>query len=178
MGTLTKAAELLGLSNAAASRHLVALEQRLNVRLIDRTIRRLALTNLGHQFYGSCKSLLGELKEAEASLNESLVQPVGTLTVTASISFCMLHIAPLIPAFRKMYPHITLKVLGENRYFDIIDSDIDLAIRTKEYEPDSNITIRRSAETRRAAYSAASPGYLQRMGTAAKPLTTWPATTC
>lgn len=60
VGTLTKAAELLGLSNAAASRHLVALEQRLNVRLIDRNTRRLALTNLGHQFYGSCKSLLGE----------------------------------------------------------------------------------------------------------------------
>ncbi|MNO46526.1 HTH-type transcriptional regulator DmlR [compost metagenome] len=120
LGTLSKAAEMLGLSNAAASRHLVALEQRLNVRLIDRNTRRLALTHSGHQFYTSCKSLLGELKEAEASLTESLVQPVGTLTITSSISFCMLHIAPLIPAFRKKYPHITVKVLGENRYYDII----------------------------------------------------------
>ncbi len=163
VGTLSKAAEILGLSNAAASRHLVALEQRLNVRLIDRNTRRLALTHSGHQFYTSCKSLLGELKEAEASLSESLVQPVGTLTITSSISFCMLHIAPLIPAFRKMYPHINIKVLGENRYFDIIDSEVDLAIRTKEYEPDSNITIRRLAETRRVL--AASPGYLKRKGT-------------
>ncbi|RMR68039.1 Transcriptional regulator [Pseudomonas savastanoi] len=74
----------------------------------------------------------------------------------------MLHIAPLIPAFRKLYPHINIKVLGENRYFDIIDSEVDLAIRTKEYEPDSNITIRRLAETRRVL--AASPGYLKRKG--------------
>lgn len=162
IGTLSKAAEILGLSNAAASRHLVALEQRLNVRLIDRNTRRLALTHSGHQFYSRCKSLLGELKEAEASLSESLVQPVGTLTITSSISFCMLHIAPLIPAFREMYPHINIKVLGENRYFDIIDSEVDLAIRTKEYEPDSNITIRRLAETRRVL--AASPGYLKRKG--------------
>lgn len=162
VGTMSKAAELLGLSNAAASRHLAALEQRLNVRLIERNTRRLALTHSGHQFYTSCKNVLSELKEAEASLTASLVQPVGTLTITSSISFCMLHIAPLIPAFRQKYPLIDIKVLGENRYFDIIDSEIDVSIRTKEYEPDSNITIRRLAETRRVL--AASPAYLERRG--------------
>lgn len=162
LGTLSKAAEKLDISNAAASRHLAALENRLNVRLIERNTRRLSLTNAGHEFYTRCKSLLGELSEAEASVSAALVEPSGTLTVTATISFSMLHIAPLVPEFQRLYPGIKVKILGANRYYDIMDSGIDLAIRTREFEADSNIAVRRLAETRRVL--AASPKYLQRRG--------------
>jgi DNA-binding transcriptional LysR family regulator len=94
LGTLSKAAEKLDISNAAASRHLAALESRLKVRLVERNTRRLALTNAGHDFYARCKSLLAEMAEAEASVNAALVEPTGTLTITATISFSMLHLAP------------------------------------------------------------------------------------
>lgn len=162
LGTLSKAAELLDISNASASRHLAALEQRLNVRLVERNTRRLSLTPVGHEFFTRCKNLLSELREAEASVTTSLAEPTGTLTITASISFAMLHISPLLPAFKKLYPQIRIKVLGANRYYDIMDTGIDLAIRTREFEPDSNITIRRLAETRRVL--AASPDYLRQHG--------------
>jgi DNA-binding transcriptional LysR family regulator len=162
LGTLSKAAEKLDISNAAASRHLAALESRLKVRLVERNTRRLALTNAGHDFYARCKSLLAEMAEAEASVNAALVEPTGTLTITATISFSMLHLAPLVPKFQKLYPGIKVKLLGANRYYDIMDSDIDLAIRTREFEADSSITIRKLAETRRIL--AASPAYLARRG--------------
>ena len=162
LGTLSKAAELLEISNASASRHLAALEQRLNVRLVERNTRRLSLTPVGHEFFTRCKNLLGELRDAEASVTTSLAEPAGTLTITASISFAMLHIAPLLPAFKKRYPQIRVKVFGANRYYDIMDTGIDLAVRTREFEPDSNITIRRLAETRRVL--AASPDYLREHG--------------
>ncbi|WP_372028409.1 LysR substrate-binding domain-containing protein [Pseudomonas kurunegalensis] len=163
LGTLSKAAELLNISNASSSRHLAALEERLNVRLIDRNTRRLSLTPSGHEFYHRCKTLLSDLKEAESSLTVASADPSGTLTVTASISFAMLNLAPLIPKFRKRYPMIKIKLLGANRYYDIMDSEVDLAIRTREFEPDSNLSIRRLAETRRVL--AASPGYLHQRGT-------------
>ncbi|WP_081503082.1 LysR family transcriptional regulator, partial [Pseudomonas agarici] len=163
LGTLSKAAGLLEISTASATRHLAALEQRLNVRLIERNTRRLSLTPAGHEFVGHCKNILSQLREAETSITTSLVEPSGTLTITASISFSMLHIAPILPAFKKLYPQIKIKILGENRYDDIIDNGIDLAIRTREFEPDSNITIRRLAQTRRVL--AASPEYLRHRGT-------------
>jgi len=162
LGTLSKAAEALEISVAAASRHLSALESRLHVRLIDRTTRRLALTSPGNDFYGRCKAVLAELQDAEASVNAAQTEPVGSLTIAASISFSKLHIAPLIPGFISRYPRIKVKLLGENRYFDILNSDVDMAIRTREFEPDSNITIRRLAESRRVL--AAAPAYLARAG--------------
>lgn len=162
LGTMSKAAEKLDISNAAASRHLAALESRLKVRLIERNTRRLSLTNAGHEFYKRCKNVLGELSEAEASVNAALVEPTGTLTITATVSFSMLHLAPLVPEFQRLYPGIKVKILGANRYYDIMDTGIDLAIRTREFEADSNIAVRRLAETRRVL--AASPKYLQRRG--------------
>jgi DNA-binding transcriptional LysR family regulator len=159
LGTMSKAAETLGISNAAVSRHLVSLESRLNVRLVERNTRRLSLTAAGQEFYTRCKTLLNDLGEAETMVNATVVEPSGILTITASISFSMMYIAPLIPEFRRRYPRIEVKIVGENRYYDIIDSGIDLAIRTREFEADSNITVRKLAETRRVL--AASPKYLK-----------------
>ena len=162
LGVLTRAADSLGVSNAAASRYLHALEKRLGVRLVERTTRRLTLTQTGHDFYHRCKSLLDELGEAESAASASLRSPSGTLAVTASISFSKLHLAPIIPGFMRKYPQINVSVIGSNRYYDIIDSSIDLAIRTREFEPDSNLAIRKLASTRRIL--AATPGYLARHG--------------
>jgi DNA-binding transcriptional LysR family regulator len=162
-GSLSRAAEALNLSNAAASRHLAALEERLAARLVQRNTRRMFLTEVGEAFYRRCKSLLSEVQEAEAAVNEAVVQPTGLLRVTGSLSFCMMHVAPLLPAFHERYPQLRVEIIAANRYHDIIENGIDVAIRTREVEGDSNITVRRLAQTRRLL--AASPQYLQRHGT-------------
>jgi DNA-binding transcriptional LysR family regulator len=162
LGTLTRAAEVMHLSTSAASRHLVALEARLNVRLIQRTTRHLYLTEAGEEFYQRSKLALDQLREAEAVVTGTIQNPVGMLRVSASLSFCILHIAPLLPEFTRRYPNITVDVVAANRYYDLIENGVDVAIRTRQFEADSNITIRRLAETRRIL--AASPEYLDRHG--------------
>ena len=162
-GSLSRAAEALGLSNAAASRHLSALEERLDARLVERNTRRLYLTEPGQEFLRRSKAILADLHEAESAVNASTLKPTGTLRITASLSFSMQHIVPLLPEYTRRYPGVTVHVETANRYMDLIDNNIDVAIRTREFEPDSNITIRRLAETRRIL--AASPAYLERAGT-------------
>lgn len=166
-GSLTKASEALDMSTSAASRHLFALEEHLGVRLVQRTTRRLFLTDAGIEFYRRTKSLVSDLREAEEAVTESSAKPTGVLRVTASLSFCLLHIEPLLPAFTRSYPDISVEIISANRYYDIIDNNVDLAIRTRQFEADSNITIRRLAATRRIL--AAAPAYLEEHGLPRQP---------
>jgi DNA-binding transcriptional LysR family regulator len=127
-----------------------------------RSTRRLTLTEVGEAFYRRCKSVLAEMKEAESEVNASALNPSGRLRVTASVSFSVHHIAPLLREYTRRYPNVTVHVEAANRYYDLIDNNIDVAIRTREFESDSSITIRRLAETRRIL--TASPGYLNAHG--------------
>jgi DNA-binding transcriptional LysR family regulator len=163
LGSVSKAAEALGMSSSAGSRHLVNLEQRLGARLVERNTRRLFLTEVGSEFYRRCRNISSEMEEAEALVSSALLSPVGTLRVTASVSFCAQIIAPLLPEFTKRQPKLSVSVTAANRYFDIIENGIDVAIRTREHEADSGIITRRLADTRRIL--AASPEYLDRHGT-------------
>ncbi len=162
-GSLSRAAEVLELSNAAASRHLSALEERLGARLVERNTRRLYLTDPGREFYSRARTIVADLRDAESAVNATALNPTGTLRITASLSFSMHHVAPLLREYTTRYPNVQVHLEAANRYLDIIDNNIDVAIRTRESEPDSNITIRRMAETRRLM--AASPGYLSKHGT-------------
>jgi len=161
-GSLSRAAELLDLSNASASRHLAALEERLGVRLVERNTRRLYLTDTGQEFFQRARTILADLRDAESTVNAAALNPTGVLRVTASLSFSMHHIAPLLREYTDRYPNVTVHVEAANRYLDIIDNNIDVAIRNREYEPDSNITIRRLAGTRRILVAA--PAYLSKHG--------------
>jgi DNA-binding transcriptional LysR family regulator len=161
-GSLSRAAEALDLSNAAASRHLSALESRLGARLVERNTRRLYLTDTGQAFFSRAKGILVDLKDAESAVNATALNPTGVLRITASLSFSLHHVAPLLRDYTEAYPNVTVHLEAANRYLDIIDNNIDVAIRTREMEPDSNITIRRLAETRRVL--AASPGYFAQHG--------------
>lgn len=161
-GSLSRAAEALDLSNAAASRHLSALEERLGARLVERNTRRLYLTDTGQEFFSRAKTILSDLKDAESAVNATALNPTGMLRITASLSFSLHHVAPLLREYTQRYPNVTVHVEAANRYLDIIDNNIDVAIRTREIEPDSNITIRRLAETRRIL--AASPRYFAQHG--------------
>ena len=161
-GSLSRAAEALDLSNAAASRHLSALESRLGARLVERNTRRLYLTDTGREFFSRAKGILTDLKDAESAVNATALSPTGVLRISASLSFSLHHVAPLLREYTQRYPHVTVHIESANRYLDIIDNNIDVAIRTRELEPDSNITIRRLAETRRIL--TASPRYLSQHG--------------
>jgi len=166
-GSISRAAEALGISVSATSRYLMTLEERLNIRLVHRTTRQLSLTGEGEIFCERCRDILGSMKEAEASISEAARNPTGLLRVQASLSFCLLHLTPLIPAFTERYPRIRIEIVAANRYHDIIENGIDVAVRTRRVEADSQITIRRLAQTRRLL--AASPHYLERHGIPERP---------
>jgi DNA-binding transcriptional LysR family regulator len=159
---MSRGAQALGMSNAAASRHLSALEGRIGARLIQRSTRGLTLTDVGHAFYRSCKGVLAEVREAEAAASATQLNPTGTLRLSASLSFSVKHIAPLLRDYTDRYPNVRVHVTAANRYHDLIDNDIDVAIRTREFENDSSITVRRLATTRRIL--TASPRYMDAFG--------------
>ena len=161
-GSLSGAAEALGLSNPAATRYLASLESRLQVRLVERNTRRLYLTHEGQAFVERARHVLSELADAENALHGSQTEPSGVLRVSASLSFAMQLIAPRLVRYHQRYPQVRVHIETANRYLDMIDNGIDVAIRTREYEPDSTITIRRLATTRRVL--AASPAYLAQHG--------------
>lgn len=162
LGSISKAAEQLEMSISAASRHLIALESRLGVQLVKRTTRRLFLTESGARFNQQCKLILDSLREAENTVTATATKPTGTLRVSASLSFCLLHIVPLLPEFNRQYPDIQVEIIAANRYLDIIENGVDVAIRNRQVEADSNITIRRLAQTRRVLTAA--PSYIAEHG--------------
>ena len=167
LGSLSKAAEKLGLSNAAASRYLTGLEERLGARLVERTTRRMWLTDAGRSYHQRCSAMLGEMAEAEAEVNSASTSPSGVLRITSSVSFAMIHLAPALPEFNRRYPKLGVQVTTANRYPGFIEAGIDVAIRTREHEGDSGITVRRLAHMRRVL--AASPAYLAAHGHPATP---------
>jgi DNA-binding transcriptional LysR family regulator len=167
LGSLSRAAQALGMSNPAATRYLSSLEDRLGVRLVERSTRRLYFTEIGREYVERTKVILQEAKEADSTAQASNVNPTGTLRISASLSFSILHIAPLIPEYTRLYPEVSVYVETANRYLDMIDNSIDLAIRTREFEGDSTITIRHLAVTRRIL--TASPDYLRSNGIPDRP---------
>lgn len=165
--SMTRAAEVLNSSTSGVSRQLTNLETRLGVRLIQRSTRQLSLTDEGERLYGQARDLLSTWQEAEASVSLGSHVPTGRLRIGASLSFSLLHLMPAVKHFRALYPELTVEIVSSNRYYDIIENGLDLAIRLRRVEADSSITIRRIAESRRLL--AASPDYLKQRGTPQHP---------
>jgi DNA-binding transcriptional LysR family regulator len=117
---------------------------------------------VGQEFLQRCGVLLNELAEAEDAVSERALSPKGLLRVTSSLSFATIYLAPMLPEFRMLYPKLNVQIIAANRYPDFIEAGIDVAIRTREQEPDSNIIVRRIGQMRRVL--AAAPSYLARCG--------------
>lgn len=128
-GGFARAADRLDLSVSAVSRQVAELEAHLGVRLLNRTTRRLSLTESGQAFYERCVQLLADLEEAEEAVTASAVVPRGTLRLTASISFGVAYVAPAIADFLLRHPQLRFDVELSDRAVDIVDEGIDLAIR-------------------------------------------------
>jgi DNA-binding transcriptional LysR family regulator len=157
-GSLSAVARDIGVSTAVVSRRLAALEARLGVRLVNRTTRRLALTDEGASYHEACARILGEIEDADAAAAAKRVEPQGLLKVALPASFGHKHIAPLVPPFAARYPKIQLAFSLSDRTVNVIEEGYDLAIRIGELE-DSSLAARKLAPNRRVV--CASPEYLK-----------------
>lgn len=165
-GSLSAAARAEGISPAVVSRRLDALEERLGVKLLQRTTRRVTLTFEGSAFLEDCQRILREMHEAETSVSLGGVKASGHLRITAPAGFGRRHVAPLVPAFVAQHPEVSITLLLSDRIADIVNENIDLAIRIGNLE-DSSLVAVRLADNSRAV--VASPAYLARHGTPKHP---------
>ncbi|TFF06986.1 LysR family transcriptional regulator [Pseudomonas sp. BCA14] len=165
-GSFTAAAEQLGLSKQFVSRRLIQLEDRLGVRLLNRSTRRLDVTPLGQSYYESALRLLGEVEQVEQGIAGQNSEPRGTIRLSAPLSFAMAHLGCLLPLFLKRYPHVSVEVDLSDRPVDLIGEGYDLVLRIGTLE-DSTLIARRIASIQRVY--CASPDYLALRGTPLKP---------
>ena len=165
-GSFVRAAEALQVSKTAVSRLIGDLEARLGVRLLHRTTRRLSLTAEGELFHARCKALTADVEEAEAEVTARAGEAVGLLRLNVPVSFGLMHLAPLWPAFLQQHPKVTLDVTLADRIIDLVDEGYDLAVRIAQL-PASSLVSRKIASTRLVL--CASPDYLRRHGEPSHP---------
>lgn len=165
-GSFTAAADKLGLSKQFVSRRLMALEERLGVRLLNRSTRRLDPTPLGQSYYESALRLLSEVEQVEQGIAGQTSEPRGTVRVSAPLSFAVAHLGCLLPEFLQRYPQVSVEVDLSDRSVDLLGEGYDLALRIGVLE-DSTLIARRLAAIERVY--CASPDYLARKGTPSRP---------
>jgi len=157
-GSFVKAADALDISKAAVSRYVADLETRLGVRLLQRTTRRLSLTEEGQVFYARSKELLAGVDEAEAEITSRTGAASGLLRVNAPVTFGIRHLAPLWGMFLTRYPNVSLDVTLADRVVDLVEEGYDVAIRIATL-PSSTLISKRLTTTRMVL--CASPDYLK-----------------
>lgn len=160
-GSFAKAAERLSLSTSAASRHVAELEAHLQTRLLNRTTRRVSLTESGRAFYERSVQLLADLAEAEEEASSAAVVPRGTIRLTTSVNFGVRHVAPAIAAFLERHREVRFDVSLSDRVVDLVEEGFDLAIRIGPPGAE-NLVARKLGETR--LVPCASPRYLASHG--------------
>jgi DNA-binding transcriptional LysR family regulator len=165
-GSLTAAANAEGVAPAVIGRRIDALEERLGVKLLVRTTRRITLTHEGSAFLEDCQRILGELSTAEASVTEGGVKASGHLRITAPAGFGRRHVAPLVPRFLAEHPDVSLSLNLSDRVVDIVNEGFDCAVRVGDL-PDSSLVSVRLADNRRMCVATAD--YLKRHGTPKQP---------
>lgn len=160
-GSLTAAAQAEGVAPAIMGRRLDALEERLGVKLLVRTTRRITLTHEGSAFLEDCQRLLADLANAEASVSAGGVKASGHLRITAPAGFGRRHVAPLVPRFRELHAEVTISLNLSDRVVDLAGEGFDCAVRVGDL-PDSSLVSVRLADNRRLC--VATPEYVRRHG--------------
>jgi DNA-binding transcriptional LysR family regulator len=161
--SFARAARHLERHVSAVSRAVAALENRLGVRLLQRTTRRVTLSDAGRAYFRRCETLLAELDGADAEVRDSAASLRGSLRVSAATGAGQTLIAPIVPLFLEAHPLMAIDLQLSNRYVDLIEEGYDLALRVGTLAADSRLVVRRLAFTRRTL--VASPVYLKRRGT-------------
>ncbi len=165
-GSLTAAARAEGVAPAIVGRRLGALEQRLGVKLLVRSTRRITLTHEGSSFLEDCQRLLTDVANAEASVSAGGVKASGHLRVTAPAGFGRRHVAPLVPRFRELHADVSISLNLSDRVVDLAAEGFDCAVRVGDM-PDSSLVSVRLADNRRLC--VATPTYLRLHGTPTHP---------
>lgn len=157
-GSLTAAAELLDTSLTSVVRSLATLESKLGTRLLNRTTRRIALTDEGREYFERCRRILAEVEEAESALSARQTTPAGKLTISAPVMFGRLHVGPVLTDFLAAYPAVHAELMLFDRVVDLLDEGVDAAIRIGHLR-DSSLVAVPLGVTRRII--CASPDYLK-----------------
>ena len=160
-GSFISAARALRLPKTTVSRKVQDLETRLGAQLLHRTTRKLGLTEAGNVYFEHCQRIARELDEAESAVSQLQGGPRGWLRVTAPYSIGINWIAPLLGEFHALHPEVRVEMMLTNEALDLIDKEIDVALRLGNL-PDSNLVARRLAAFRSQVY--ASPAYIERHG--------------
>ena len=163
-GSLSAAARALDITPPAATMRLAAIEERLGVRLVNRTTRSISLTSEGELYLLHATRLLEELREMDEIVSSSRQAPRGLLRINATLGFGRTTIAPLVSAFAARYPDVEVQLEVTDRPIDLVEAGYDLAIRFGEL-PDNRVHARRIMSNRR--FLCASPRYLEEHGTPA-----------
>lgn len=161
-GSLSAAARAEGIAPAMIGRRLDALEERLGVKLLQRTTRKIVLTNEGAAFLEDCQRILAELDDAESTVSERSLRATGHLLVSAPAGFGRQHVAPLVPSFLSEHRELTVNLNLTDRIVDLIGEGVDIAIRIAS-PADSNLVSVKLADNHRVVVG--SPAYLKRHGT-------------
>ncbi len=160
-GSLTAAANALNTSLPTVVRILATLERQLGVSLLNRTTRRIHLTDEGAQYLDRCRAILSEVQDAEAELSFSQAEPQGRLTVTASVLFGRRYIAPIVSEFIRRHQNVNAEILFVDRVVNMVEEGIDVAVRIGHLK-DSSLVAIQVGQVRRVV--CASPQYLRRHG--------------
>jgi DNA-binding transcriptional LysR family regulator len=166
-GSFSAAARRLEMPKATVSARVARLEKRLGLRLIQRTTRRLRVTEAGEQYFHHCAAALREVELAEAALQSAAGRPSGVLRVTAPVDLGHTLLPRIVHAYAARYPDVSLELLVTNRVADLVAEGIDLAIRPSQALKDSTLIAQRFFEM--DANLWASPHYLQRLGALTHP---------
>jgi DNA-binding transcriptional LysR family regulator len=161
LGSFSAAARALSLSQTMVTKHVVAIEDRLGVKLLHRTTRRLRLTEAGRRYLASCERILTEIEEADALAAADRIEPRGTLRLNVPLAFGVREIAPALAEFMALYPTLTIDLGLNDRVVDLIEERWDLAIRIGRLK-DSTMIARRLAPCRMVLCAA--PAYLALRG--------------
>jgi DNA-binding transcriptional LysR family regulator len=166
LGGFSTAARELGLTPSAISKLVTRLEDRLGVRLLNRTTRRLALTPEGEAYFHRCQRILGDIRDAEEEVARFRAEPRGLLRINVGTAFGMHQLTPALPEFLARHPEIQVELTVTDRVVDLIEEGADLGIRLGTL-PDSSLVARKICDLERVICAA--PAYLRRHGTPKKP---------
>ncbi|MBL8518607.1 MAG: LysR family transcriptional regulator [Betaproteobacteria bacterium] len=166
-GSFTRAADELELSRAVVSKYLTRLEERLGVRLLNRTTRRLSLTEAGAELFAASQGALERIAEAEGAITRLQREPRGTLKINAPMSFGILELAPALPEFLRRHPDIQVDLRMDDRQVDLVEEGFDVGVRITQRMAPSSLVARRLATCRQ--WVCAAPSYLAEHGTPETP---------
>lgn len=160
-GGFTDAAKKMGISKSAVSKHVSSLEARLGARLLNRTTRRVSPTEIGLAYYDRARRVLNDAGEADALVTSMQSAPSGLLRISVATDFGVNHLSPILGDFLQEFPEITVNMVLNNRFVELISEGFDMAIRIGELE-DSTLRSRKLTETTRRMVG--SPAYFERYG--------------